>query len=149
MQFIKPFLIVAASMVAITTTGCVSQPVAMPSYAQGVNNKSAEVIVPAIVDYVTYKLPPAQSTIYISKSKYSNLDSVIEDAFKAKGFAVSNVPDNGTDNIYLIRYEVSPFINGLLVNIFVDGEQATTMAVYWQKKWRWLGKYTIRGDSNV
>lgn len=149
MQLLKALLIFGASTFVLSTTGCVSQPAVKQSYVSGLNNKSAEIVIPAIVDYVSFKLPPAKSTIYLAPSKYSNLDAVIEDAFKAKGFAISNMPDSEAEVIHQVRYEVSPLVNGLLVNIFIDEQQASTMAVYWQKKWVWLGKYTVRGGSNV
>ena len=136
MQLLKALLITGAATLPIAMIGCASQPVVpTKSYAKGVTSASAEVVIPAIVDYVSYKLPPAQSTIYLAKSKYRNLDSVLEDAFKAKGYAISNVPESESEPIYIVRYEVSPLVNGLLVNVYVDQKRASTMAVYWQKKW--------------
>lgn len=148
MQIFKALLITGAVLLPFAMGGCASQPVAK-SYAKGVTSGSAEIVVPAIVDYVSYKLPAAQSTIYLAKSKHHNLDEVITDAFKARGYAISNVAFSEEEAIHIVRYEVSPLANGLLVNVYIDQKRASTMAVYWQKKWFWLGKYTVGGDRNV
>ncbi|WEV50253.1 hypothetical protein OZX61_12705 (plasmid) [Acinetobacter sp. ESL0695] len=144
--------ILAMSAVLIfsaAAVGCVSQnPKLEKSYAKGISNESAQIVIPSIMDYVSYKLPPASSTIYIAKSNYSNLDSILEDFAKTKGYAISNSYEPDTD-IHLVKYQVEPFLNGLLVNITVDGNTATTMAVRWKKQWSQLGKYTVRESNYV
>ncbi len=139
---------VFALAIPLIAGGCASLQPSMVSYVGVTDLHDVSYVASAITTYVATKLPPSSSTVLLEQPPggWDPVTPELRDELRSRGFTMADAAHPA--GAHTLSYIATPFEGGMLVEISIDGAQASQfLARDSAGKLEAGGPYTVREAS--